>query len=43
MRRIVYFDGHGIAGPILVLIVWVAAGVLATLIASAIRHRRVSA
>jgi hypothetical protein len=26
-----------------VLIVWVAAGVLATLIASAVRHRRVNA
>jgi len=45
VRRVVYFDGHGIASPILVLIAWVAAGVLATLTASAVRHRveRVSA
>lgn len=39
VRRIVYFGGHDVGPPILVLVGWVVAGVAATLVASAVRHR----
>lgn len=39
VRRIVYFDGHGIGGPIAVLVVWAVAGAVVTLVASAFVHR----
>jgi hypothetical protein len=40
VRRIIYFNSEGIAGPLLVLIVWAVAGILLTLGASAIVSRR---
>ena len=39
VRRIVYFDGHGVTHSIVVLAAWVIGGLLLTLAASAIMHR----
>jgi hypothetical protein len=39
IRRIVYFDGHGVTHSIVVLAVWVAGGLFLTLAASAVMHR----
>lgn len=39
IRRIVYFDGHGIAHAVVVLVCWILGGVLVTLIGAAVMHR----
>jgi hypothetical protein len=39
IRRSVYFGGHGIAEPIVVITAWAVAGALVALAASAIHHR----
>lgn len=39
IRRIVYFDGHGITHAVVVLICWIAGGVLVTLLGAAALHR----
>ena len=39
IRRIVYFDGHGLIPPVVVLLVWVIGGAVLTLAASAIMKR----
>lgn len=39
IRRIVYFDGHGVTHPVVVLAVWVVGGLMLTLVGSAIVHR----
>ena len=39
IRRIVYFDGHAITHPIVVLICWIVGGVLVTLAGAAALHR----
>ena len=39
IRRIVYFDAHGVTHAIVVLIIWVIGGAALTLAASAIRRR----
>ncbi|MDT5014415.1 MAG: hypothetical protein QOD39_575 [Mycobacterium sp.] len=39
IRKIVYFDGHGITHPIVVLLAWVIGGAVLTLAASAIIKR----
>ena len=39
IRRIVYFDAHGITHAIVVLIIWVIGGAALTMVASAIRKR----
>ncbi|GLP81376.1 membrane protein [Mycobacterium antarcticum] len=39
IRRIVYFDGHGATHSVVVLVLWVVAGVALTVMASAVRHR----
>ena len=39
VRRIVYFDGHGVMHPIVVLAAWIAMGVVVTLVGSAVVHR----
>jgi hypothetical protein len=39
VRRIVYFEGHGVTQPIVVLAVWIAAGAALTLVASAMMKR----
>jgi hypothetical protein len=39
IRRIVYFDAHGITHAIVVLIIWVIGGAALTVVASAIRKR----
>ena len=39
IRRIVYFDGHGVTHPIAVLLVWAIAGTALTLVASATMKR----
>jgi hypothetical protein len=39
IRRIVYFDAHGVTHAIMVLIIWVIGGAALTLAASAIRKR----
>lgn len=39
IRRIVYFDGHGLTHNIVVLVIWVLGGVAVTLTAAAIMHR----
>ncbi len=39
IRRIVYFDGHGVTHPVVVLICWIVGGVLVTLIGAAVFHR----
>jgi hypothetical protein len=40
VRRIVYFDGHGVAGPITVLVAWSVTGILLTLAVSALIGRQ---
>lgn len=40
VRNVVYFNGHGVGGPLAVLIAWSIAGILLTLGASAITSRR---
>lgn len=40
VRAIAYFGGHGVAGPIAVLAVWSAAGIVASLAAAALASRR---
>jgi hypothetical protein len=39
IRRIVYFDGHAVTHPIVVLLVWIAGGVVVTMIGAAAVHR----
>ncbi len=39
IRRIVYFDGHAVTQPIVVLAVWIAGGVALTVVASAVAKR----
>jgi hypothetical protein len=39
IRRIVYFDAHGIGHSVVVLVAWIAGGVLLTLAGAAIMHR----
>lgn len=39
IRRIVYFDGHGLTHSVVVLICWIAGGVLVTLLGAAVVHR----
>jgi hypothetical protein len=39
IRRTVYFGGHGVTHPIVVLLVWVIGGAALTLVASAIMKR----
>jgi len=39
VRRIVYFEAHGVMHPIIVLTVWIVVGVVLTLAASATRKR----
>ena len=39
IRKIVYFDGHGLMHPVIVLTVWVAAGVVVTLVGSTLVHK----
>ncbi len=40
IRRIVYFDGHGITHSVVVLVCWIAGGVLVTLLGAAALHRK---
>ncbi|MFI0722042.1 DUF3533 domain-containing protein [Streptomyces sp. NPDC021224] len=40
VRNTVYFDGHGIAGAIWVLVAWAAGGALVAIVSSAVRGRR---
>ncbi|MGD8193242.1 hypothetical protein ACEXQB_001960 [Herbiconiux sp. P18] len=40
LRSIEYFDGAAIAGPVIRLAIWAAAGLLLALIAMLVRHRR---
>jgi hypothetical protein len=35
----VYFDGHGITHPVVVLVCWIVGGVLVTLLGAAALHR----
>ena len=39
IRRIVYFDGHGITHAVVVLVCWILGGVLLTMIGAAVMHR----
>lgn len=39
IRRIVYFDGHGIGHAVVVLVCWIVGGVLVTLLGAAALHR----
>ncbi len=39
IRRIVYFDAHGITQSIVVLVCWVVGGVVVSLIGAAVFHR----
>jgi len=39
IRRIVYFDGHGITHAVVVLVCWIIGGVLVTLAGAAVMHR----
>ena len=39
IRRIVYFESHGLTHPIVVLAAWIVGGVALTLVASAITKR----
>lgn len=39
IRRVVYFGGHGVTHPVVVLICWIVGGVLVTLIGAAVFHR----
>jgi hypothetical protein len=39
IRKIVYFDGHGVIHPLVVLVIWVIGGAVLTLAASAIITR----
>lgn len=39
IRRIVYFDGHGITHSVVVLVCWIVGGVLVTMIGAAVMHR----
>ncbi|MGV1087867.1 MAG: DUF3533 domain-containing protein [Mycobacterium sp.] len=39
IRRIVYFDGHGITHGLVVLVCWILGGVLVTLSGAAVMHR----
>jgi hypothetical protein len=39
IRRIVYFDGHGLTHSIVVLVCWIAAGVMVSLVGAAVVHR----
>jgi hypothetical protein len=39
IRKIVYFDGHGLMHPVIVLAVWVAAGVVVTSVGSTLVHK----
>jgi hypothetical protein len=39
IRRLVYFDGHGATHSVIVLVLWVVAGVALTVAAAAVRHR----
>jgi hypothetical protein len=39
IRRIVYFEGHGVTNPIVVLAVWIVGGAVLTLAGSAIIKR----
>ena len=39
IRRIVYFDGHGVTQNLVVLVIWVLGGVAVTLTAAAVMHR----
>lgn len=43
IRRIVYFDGHGITHSIVVLVCWIVGGVAVSLIGAALFHRGQSA
>ena len=43
IRRIVYFDGHGITHAIVVLVCWIVGGVAVSLIGAAVFHRGQSA
>lgn len=43
IRRIVYFDGHGVTQPVAVLALWVFGGVALTIAVSALRHRAIRA
>jgi hypothetical protein len=40
VRRIVYFGGNGVMHPIVVLVAWIAVGVVVTLAGSGVVHRR---
>lgn len=40
IRRIVYLNGHGIASDIVVLVIWVVAGLTFALVAAGVAHRR---
>ena len=40
LRRALYLDGNGVAGPVLVLTAWFVAGVVLTLLGTAFRRRR---
>ena len=40
VRRVVYFDSAGILGNVLVIALWAVVGVLVTLVASTLMHRR---
>lgn len=39
IRRIVYFDGHGITHAVVVLVCWIVGGLLVTMIGAAVMHR----
>jgi hypothetical protein len=39
IRKIVYFDGHGLTHPVVVLLAWIAAGVVVTLVGSTLVHK----
>jgi hypothetical protein len=39
LRSVVYFDGDGLSGPLLILLIWAAVALLVQLAAHALRHR----
>jgi ABC-2 family transporter protein len=39
IRKVVYFEGHGLTHPVVVLVVWIAAGVVVTLVGSTLVHK----